>query len=81
MKLLNFYYIIKIKRNDLKCLIGKNFSPEEEKELIQQSLIDAGIKILDETEEPNLNPIMIVLSNGDEIPLEDFELFNSQYLI
>lgn len=59
----------------------KNFSPEEEKELIQQSLIDAGIKILDETEEPNLNPIMIVLSNGDEIPLEDFELFNSQYLI
>ena len=59
----------------------KNFSPEEEKELIQQSSIDAGIKILDETEEPNLNPIMIVLSNGDEIPLEDFELFNSQYLI
>lgn len=59
----------------------KTFSPEEEKKLIKQSLINAGIKILDETEEPNLNPIMIVLSNGDEIPLEDFELFNSQYLI
>ena len=55
----------------------KKFSPEKEKELIKQSLINAGIKILDETEEPNLNPIMI----GDEIPLKDFELFDSQYLI
>lgn len=55
----------------------KNFSSEEEQELIKQSLINAGIKILDETEEPNLNPIMI----GDEIPLKDFELFDSQYLI
>lgn len=59
----------------------KKFSPEEEQELIKQSLIDAGIKILDEIEEPNLNPIMIVLSNGNEIPLKDFELFDSQYLI
>lgn len=59
----------------------KQFSPEEEKQLIKQSLINAGIEILDETEEPNLNPIMIVLSNGDEIPLKDFELFDSQYLI
>lgn len=59
----------------------KKFSPEEEKELIKQSLINAGIKLLDETEEPNLSPIMIVLSNGDEIPLKDFELFDSQYLI
>lgn len=59
----------------------KKFSPEEEKELIKQSLINAGIKLLDETEEPNLNPIMIVLSNGNEIPLKDFELFDSQYLI
>lgn len=55
----------------------KKFSPEKEQELIKQSLINAGIKILDETEEPNLNPIMI----GDKIPLKDFELFNSQYLI
>lgn len=55
----------------------KKFSPEKEQELIKQSLINAGIKILDETEEPNLNPIMI----GDEIPLKDFELFDSQYLI
>lgn len=31
----------------------KNFSPEEEKQLIKQSLINAGIEILDETEEPN----------------------------
>lgn len=59
----------------------KKFSPEEEKELIKQSLINAGIKLLDETEEPNLSPIMIVLSSGDEIPLKDFELFDSQYLI
>lgn len=59
----------------------KNFSSEEEKELIKQSLINVGIKLLDETEEPNLSPIMIVLSNGDEIPLKDFELFDSQYLI
>lgn len=59
----------------------KKFSPEEEKELIKQSLINAGIKLLDETKEPNLSPIMIVLSNGDEIPLKDFELFDSQYLI
>lgn len=59
----------------------KQFSPEEEKELIKQSLINAGIEILDEIEEPNLNPIMIVLPNGDEIPLKDFELFDSQYLI
>lgn len=59
----------------------KKFSPEEEEELIKQSLINTGIKLLDETEEPNLNPIMIVLSNGDEIPLKDFELFDSQYLI
>lgn len=58
----------------------KKFSPEEEKELIKQSLINAGIKLLDETEEPN-DPIMVVLSNGDEIPLKDFELFDSQYLI
>ena len=34
----------------------KNFSSEEEQELIKQLLINAGIKILDETEEPNLNP-------------------------
>lgn len=59
----------------------KNFSPEEEKQLIKQSLINAGIEILDETEEPNLKPVMVVLSNGKEIPLEDFELFDSQYLI
>ena len=59
----------------------KKFSPEEEKELIKQSLINAGIKLLDETKEPNLSPIMIVLSNGDEIPLKDFNLFDSQYLI
>lgn len=59
----------------------KQFSPEEEKQLIKQSLINAGIEILDETEEPNLNPVMIVLPNGDEIPLKDFELFDSQYLI
>lgn len=59
----------------------KKFSPEEEQELIKQSLIDAGIKILDEIEEPNLSPIMIILSNGDKIPLKDFELFDSQYLI
>lgn len=59
----------------------KKFSPEEEKELIKQSLINAGIKLLDEIEEPNLSPIMIVLSSGDEIPLKDFELFDSQYLI
>lgn len=55
----------------------KQFSPEEEKQLIKQSLINAGIKILDKTEEPNLNSTMI----GDEIPLKDFELFDSQYLI
>lgn len=30
----------------------KTFSPEEEQELIKQSLINAGIKILDETKEP-----------------------------
>lgn len=59
----------------------KKFSPEKEQELIKQSLINAGIEILDETEEPNLNPVMIVLPNGDEIPLKDFELFDSQYLI
>lgn len=55
----------------------KQFSPEEEKELIKQSLINAGIEILDETEEPNLNPVMIVLLKGDEIPLKDFELFEN----
>lgn len=54
----------------------KNFSSEEEQELIKQLLINAGIEILDETEEPN-DPIMI----GNEIPLKDFELFDSQYLI